>query len=120
MAEHQGELNAVFQATRLLVEFAICECPLKGRRKPGRLDMSRLMAKVLEIAGLGGWSDAIYWDAMEPRLRVTPLGDIHGNVTFHEEILAPYGRVGAELTIQQNVEDYAENLSEPEAFAVSL
>jgi hypothetical protein len=73
------------------------------------------MAKVLEIAGLGGWSDAIYWEAIEPRLRVTPLGDIHGNVTFHEEILAPYGRVGAELTIQQNVEDYAENLSEPEA-----
>jgi hypothetical protein len=114
MAEHQGELNAVFQATRLLVEFAICECPLKGARKPGRLDMSRLMAKVLQIAGLGGWSDAIYWDVMEPRLRVTPLGDIHGNVTFHEEILAPYGRAGAELTIQQNVEDYAENLSEPE------
>jgi hypothetical protein len=115
MAEHQGELNAVFQSTRLLVEFAICECPLTGGREPGQLDMSRLMAKVLEIAGLGGWSDAIYWDAMEPRLRVTPLGDIHGNVTFHKEILAPYGRAGADLTVQRNVEDYAENLSEPEA-----
>jgi hypothetical protein len=115
MAEHQGELNAVFQATRLLVEFAICECPLKGGRKPGRLDMSRLMAKVVEIGGLGGWSDAIYWDAMEPRLRVTPLGDIHGNVTFHKEILVPYGRAGSDLTVQQNVEDYAENLYEPEA-----
>jgi hypothetical protein len=115
IAEHQGEMNAVFQATRLLVEFAICECPLKGARKPGRLDMSRLMAKVLEIASLGGWSDAIYWDAMEPRLRVTALGDIHANVTFQREVLAPYGRAGSDLAVHQNIENYAENLAEPEA-----
>ena len=35
MAEHQFELNAVFQATRLLVEFAVCECPLQGGRSAG-------------------------------------------------------------------------------------
>ena len=113
IAEHQAELNAVFQASRLLIEFAICESPLKGGRKPGRLDMSRLMAKVLEIAGLGGWSDGIYWDAMEPRLRVTPLGDIHANVTFQKEIIAPYGRIGSDLNVQENVESYAENFTEP-------
>lgn len=114
MAEHQGELNAVFQATRLLIEFAICECPIEGGRKLGQLDMSRLMAKVLEISGLGGWSDAIYWDAMEPRVRVTPLGDIHANVTFQKEVIAPYGRAGSDLNVQQNVESYAENLVELE------
>ena len=115
IAEHEGELNAVFKATRLLIEFAICECPLTGGRKPGRLDMSRLMAKVLEIPGLGGWSDAIHWDAMEPGVRVTPLGDIHANVTFHEEVLGPYGRVGSDLTVQESVKNYADNLEEPEA-----
>jgi len=113
IAEHEGEMNAVFQASRLLIEFAICECPLNGGRKPGRLDMSRLMAKVLQIPGLGGWSDAIHWDAMEPRLRVTPLGDIHANVTFHEEVLGPYGRIGSDLTVEESVKNYAENLVEP-------
>jgi hypothetical protein len=113
IGEHEGELNAVFQASRLLIEFAICECPLTGGRKPGRLDMSRLMAKVLEIPGLGGWSDAIRWDAMEPRVRVTPLGDIHANVTFHEEVLGPYGRIGSDLTFEESVKNYAENLDEP-------
>ncbi|MEF2975572.1 hypothetical protein V3473_31490, partial [Pseudomonas aeruginosa] len=46
IAEHDFELNAIFLGSRLIVEFAICECPLSGGRKPGRLDMSRLMAKV--------------------------------------------------------------------------
>lgn len=60
IAERNFELSAVFQATRLLVEFAICECPLTGGRNPGRLDSSRLMAQVSLLAGLGNWSDAIF------------------------------------------------------------
>ena len=32
MAEHDFELNAVFLATRLLVEIALCECPLVFRQ----------------------------------------------------------------------------------------
>jgi hypothetical protein len=114
IAEHDGELNGVFQSSRLLVEFAICECPITGGRQPGRLDMSQLMAKVMLLASLGGWSDAVRWDAMEPRLRITPLGDIHANMSFREEILAPYVRVGSDLTVKDSVESYAENLKEAE------
>jgi len=120
MAQHDAKLNAVFQATRLLVEFAICECPLQGRLNPGRFDMCRLMAKVMIIPGLGGWSDAMRWEAMEPIVRVTPLGDIHANLTFHEEVLAPYGRAGSDLRIQDSVENYAENLVEVEAKPTDL
>ena len=82
-AKHESELNAVFQASRLLIEFALCECPVDSGRDPGLRDMSRLMAKVLMVPGIGGWSDAIRWDAMEPRVRITALGDIHADVTFH-------------------------------------
>ena len=114
MAEHEFELNAVFQASRLLVEFAICECPLEGGRQPGLLALSRIMAKLMMIPGMGGWSDAIRWDAMEPRLRVTPLGDIHANVSFYKEVIVPYGRAGSDLRVQESVEGYAENLEEPE------
>jgi hypothetical protein len=80
MALHDFKLNAVFLASRLLVEIALCECPLEGGRKPGSLDLSRLMAKAMLPFGMGGWSDAMRWDVMEPRLRVTPLGDVHANL----------------------------------------
>jgi hypothetical protein len=112
MAEHEYQLNGIFQASRLVVEFAICECPTVGGRIPGRLDMSRLMAKLLMVSSLGGWSAAIHWDAMEPRLRVTPLGDIHSNVTFRDDVLAPYARAGSDLTIQESVKNYVKNLEE--------
>jgi hypothetical protein len=115
MAEHDFELNAVFHASRLAVEFAICESPVTGGRNPGRLDMSRLMAKLLTISSFGGWSAAIHWDAMEPRVRITPLGDIHANVSFHDEVLAPYARAGSDLLVGEAVKGYAKNLEEPVA-----
>ncbi|RKD50411.1 MULTISPECIES: hypothetical protein [unclassified Rhizobium] len=113
IAEHEAELNTVFQATRLIVEFAICECPLEGGMKPGELDMSRIMAKIILTCGLGGWSDSIRWQAMKPLVHITPLGDIHANVDFQEEILTPYGRTMTGAVVQENIENYARNLLEP-------
>lgn len=115
IAEHGGKLNAVFQASRLLVEVALCECPLSGGEKPGHLDLLRIESKLLLAAGYGGWSDAIRWDAIEPEVRVRPLGDIHANVSFSTDILAPYGRVGSDLRVDEDVRSYAEHFEEPEA-----
>jgi hypothetical protein len=113
MAEHDFELNAVFQATRLLVEIAICECPLEGR-KLGRLDLSRMMAKVAIIAHVGGWSDAIRWDAMEPRLKITPLGDIHIDSGFIDNVLIPFGRSGSDAQFESAIEDYSKMFKRPD------
>lgn len=112
IAIHEAELNAIFQATRLMVEFAICECPETGGRRPGNFDMSSMMSKIMLTCGLGGWSDAIHWQAMEPLVRITPLGDIHANVSFHEEVLTPYGQAATDLTVQDNIKNYAVNLQE--------
>ncbi len=112
IAIHEAELNAIFQATRLMIEFAICECPETGGRRPGNFDMSSMMSKIMLTCGLGGWSDAIHWQAMEPLVRITPLGDIHANVSFHEEILTPYGQAATDLTVQDSIKNYAVNLQE--------
>jgi hypothetical protein len=101
IAKHEAQLNGVFQSSRLMVEFALCECLQNGGREPSQLDMSRIMAKLVMITGMGGWSDAIHWDAMEPRVRVTPLGDIHANFTFHDEVIAPYARMGSDLGVHE-------------------
>jgi hypothetical protein len=113
IARHEMELNAIFQATRLMIEFANCECLPEGGAKPGELDMSRIMGKIMLTCRLGGWSDSIHWKAMEPIVRITPLGDIHANVTFQEEILDPYGRAMTDVVVQENIDNYARNLREP-------
>lgn len=88
---HEFKLNAVFQMSRVLAEFAVCECPNDGPA-PGAIDLSRLMAKAAMIFNLGGYSDAIRRDVMAPELRVTPLGDIHANWGFMDAIIEPFAR----------------------------
>lgn len=105
-------LNAVLQSTRVLVEMAICECPLAGGARPGRLDISLLMAKASLLFEIGGWSDAIRWDVMKPDVRVTPLGDVHANFDYYEEIIIPHASVTNQERIERAVTGYAKNLEE--------
>jgi hypothetical protein len=81
---------------------------------PGQLDFSRLMAKISFIYHVGGWSDAIRWDAMEPHVKVTALGDILVNHDFIENVMAPYGRAGSDVRLDDAVKSYAKNLKKPE------
>ncbi|MFQ3458627.1 hypothetical protein PMN64_35655 [Bradyrhizobium sp. UFLA01-814] len=115
MVERESRLSAVFLTSRVLIEFAICECPLAGGRRIGKLDLSGLMAKIMMIQRLGGWSDAIRWGGMEPRLHVTPLGDIHANFSFYDRILVPFARVASDLRVDDDVNSYAEGFEEIEA-----
>jgi hypothetical protein len=46
---------------------------------------------------------------------VTPLGDIHANVSFYNEILAPFARVASNLRVDDDVNSYAEGFEEIEA-----
>lgn len=107
IVRHQGELNACFIGSRILLEAAICECPIEGGRTPGRLDLSRLMAVVMAAHHYGGWSDAIHWGAMEPRLRITPLGDVHMKPSYINEVYEPFGRVGGEMAVKEAADSYA-------------
>jgi hypothetical protein len=107
IVRHLSGLNACFTASRILLEAAICECPLEGGRSPGRLDLSRAMSKALTAHHLGGWSDAIYWGAMEPRLRVTPLGDVHMKASYIDNVYQPFGRAGGEVAVKEAVDSYA-------------
>jgi len=112
IALHEYRLNAVSLTTRLLVEFGVCECPLEGGLKTGRLDLTRLMAEAASLPGYGGWSDAIRWDAMEPVLKIRPLGDIHAKAADFEEIVANFGRAGTGLRVANAIENYPRNLEE--------
>lgn len=112
ITEHEFKLNAVFQAARLLIEIAISECPAEGGRKPGDLDFCGLMSKALLAGHFGGISDAIRWDAIEPKLRVTPLGDVHLNYGYFDDVLVPFGEASISDTVVASIENYKKQLEE--------
>jgi len=113
IADHAFKNNAALNASRVLIEFAVCEAPLQRGRAPGDIDLSRLMAQVLLIQTLGGWSDAMHREAMTPSLRITPLGDIHVDPAFFEEVVMPFGYVTNENMVRSSIEDYASNFEPP-------
>jgi hypothetical protein len=112
MRMHKFRLNATSVASRLLIELAVCVCPVGHGRLSGVLDLSNLLARMMLIFEVGGWSDAIRWGVMTPKLRVTPLGDVHGNFDWHDEIVAPFGEKTGNDKISDAEKDYAENLEE--------
>ena len=106
IVEHQARLNLLLVASRILLESALCECPLSAGLLPGQIDLSRLMAKVSLALHLGGWSDAVHWGAMEPHVRITPLGDVFMDHSFMDKVFEPFGRVRGAATVHQSSESY--------------
>lgn len=114
LGERESKLSAVSLTCRILLEIAACECPLEGGLTPGKLDLSRLMSRTSQIFHFGGDSDAVHWDAMSPRIRVTPLGDVHANRDFVDAIVEPYGRRNADIRFEDAVDDYERHFEIPE------
>ncbi len=53
---------------------ALCECPPAGGTECGELDIIRLLAKILYMHELGGWSEAIRYGRTPAHIEITPLG----------------------------------------------
>lgn len=114
IVQHVAEMNACSIASRILIEAAICECPTDGGIEPGELDLSRAMAKAMFVFHVGGWSDAVFWGAIRPKVRITPLGDIHIDHTFMDEVYTPFVRTGGEREVRRSVDSYRSIYIEPE------
>jgi hypothetical protein len=106
MVDHDGRLSVSFALTRILIEAALCECPPDGGRTSGELDLSRLFSLAFLVFSFGGDSDAVYWGAMEPWIRVTPLGDIFMNRSFEKNVHQPFSRVGGAVQFEHAAESY--------------
>lgn len=105
-------LNATFLASRILTEIGLCECSLEGGLEPGELDMSRMMAIVLSIFHYAGWSNAIRLEAMEAKLKITALGDVHMNPSFIDSVMQPFGNTGSEIQVKQAIKKYEKHYTE--------
>lgn len=111
--KHQSKLNAVFQSSRVLVEVANCVCSLDEGESFGEFDLAQSMAMMIEIIEFGGWSDAIHFGAMEPTLKLAPLGDVLANHDFFEQVVNPFGQAGMKSRVERSIEGYGKHFSEP-------
>lgn len=110
MSEHEFKLNGTLQATRNLLEMALCESPPGKGSMPGELDLALMLAKSAHVFHLSGWSDLIHWELLEPELMVRPLGDVHARHDFIDTIMEPFGKVSSEYRYASSIKRYAKSL----------
>lgn len=104
--------NIGLVAFRIIIEMAVCECPLKGASLPTRLEVSRLISDAALIFYLGGCSDAIRKGVMDPMVEIAPCGNVLTDSSFRNEIAERLVKEYESKRLQDAIEDYVE-LFEP-------
>lgn len=97
-----------FIGYRVLLEIGQVECGKDDQKTLGDFDLANLMAIAGEIFNLGNASDAIRFGAMEPIVRIAPLGDVMMNWDFHEGTVNEYTTQNVQDGITTQRESYAQ------------
>ncbi|MCK5343903.1 MAG: hypothetical protein KAR20_10890, partial [Candidatus Heimdallarchaeota archaeon] len=76
-------------SSRVLIEIALCTSPLGTGINISDIELSKLNARVALLIRIGGLSDAIYYSALSPELKISPLGDILFCDDFGQMVVEP-------------------------------
>lgn len=106
--------NATSYASRVILEAALCECPVGNGFEVADFDLSNLMALAMMIHHLGGYSDAIRYEGMRPEIRISPAGEVQVDGSFFDTVVTPVGESFVSGRIDNSRRDYSELLHEPE------
>lgn len=89
-------------SSRILTEIALCICPAEDGTLVSDIELSKLIAHAALVVRLGGLSDAIYYNALSPELRISPLGDILFRDEFGRLVVEPMlARVAGERFVAE-------------------
>ena len=113
MRDHDFKLNTIFHTSRVLVEMALCECPLTGGRRFGEVDHTSLMTLASQIYQLGGWSSLIHWGLMAPQVVIQAVGDVHVDHSIIDSVMTRFGSKTSEVRYKGSARSYAKNLDLP-------
>lgn len=113
MRDHDFKLNTIFQNSRVLIEMALCECPLEGGRRFGEIDHTLLMTLASQIFQLGGWSGLIHWGLMAPQVAIQAVGDVHVDHSIIDRVMTKFGSKASEVRYKGSARSYAKNLELP-------
>lgn len=103
--------------SRVLTELALCTCPLEGGRHASNLTLSKLLAQVSILMRVGGYSDAIHFNALPAEIRVSPLGDILIRDSLGELVFNPMMTRHMSDGFSEDAERYARHYAEQEVAA---
>jgi hypothetical protein len=109
-----GQLNGASLSTRLVIEMAICECPLNSGKEAGILDIQELICFASLMHHLGGISEAINYDVLEPKLIISAFGDIMYNHDFENTILKSYSSEINESFLSYSMKEYSKHFNQAE------
>lgn len=109
--------NAGMLASRILIEMALCECPVEGGSKPGVRDLGQLMANASQMFHYGGYSDAMNVGIMKPVIRISPAGDVLMEHDFTDETVRPLGEKYQEVSLSHAAEKYQGNYADADEVA---
>lgn len=76
-------------ASRVLTEIALCVCSLGDGLQLSDIELSKLVARAALVVRIGGYSNAIYYNALSPEITISPLGDILFRDEFGELVVQP-------------------------------
>ena len=71
------------------------------------------MSDVLTLFHLGGWSDAIKKEVMEPEIYIAPNGDIRSLLGFRKEIVDPLGEKFGSAQLDHEAASYEKHFDPP-------
>jgi hypothetical protein len=106
-------LYGAMLGSRIAVEMALCECPLTGGANPGTIEVARLLAYASLMHHLGGYSDAIRYEAMPAAIRISHFGDVMMDHTFTEKVLHRFGKEMQKRKFDSEAQRYGEFFREP-------
>lgn len=86
-----AELNGASLSSRLVIEMALCECPIDGQKIAGEIEISKLMAYASMLHHIGGWSDSIKKECMDAEIIISTFGEILFDHSFDDAVISKYG-----------------------------
>jgi len=113
--EKRYSLHGAILGSRIAIEMALCECPLEEGMIPGEIEIARIIAYTSLIHYLGGWSDAIKFEAMHAEIKISHFGEVMIDPSFEKEVLYRFGNEMHKRFLESEAKEYSKLFLKHEA-----